>query len=276
MSNSIAECILKTAPDKGFENQALITCKIEVPYYVWAELLTHKRFARNASSNRAMSVDKNLSSLGFYLPSTFFAQGTGMASGDSVDPEIQKEALKIWNDVWKYCSKKSQKLAKLGVTKEQSSRILPTFKMMRGLVTGTQDAWNKFFALRISPLADTAMQEFAQKVKTAIDEKKYQYSVLHLPYLTKEELANDEFNAEEILYVGAGRIARLSYGNISTKNNDMTLGQRLKKDNHLSPFEHSAGWVHNPWNSALCSKAEDMVENYGWESARATFEREGA
>jgi hypothetical protein len=275
MSNSIAECILKTAPDKGFENQALITCKIEVPYYVWVELLTHKRFARNASSNRAMSVDKNLSSLGFYLPSTFFVQGVGMSSGDAVDPEKQKEALKIWNDVWNYCSKKSQKLSKLGVTKEQSSRVLPTFKMMRGLVTGTQDAWNKFFELRISPLADTAMQEFAQKVKTAIEEKEYQYSVLHLPYLTKEELDNDEFNAEEILYVGAGRIARLSYGDISTKNNDMILGQRLKKDNHLSPFEHSAGWVHNPWNSALCSKAEDMSENYGWESARATFERNG-
>lgn len=275
MSNSIAECILKTAPDKGFEKQALITCKIEVPYYVWVELLTHKRFARNASSNRAMSVDKNLSSLGFYLPSKFFVQGTGMSSGDVIDPEKQEEALKIWNEVWKYCSKKSQKLSELGVTKEQSSRVLPTFKMMRGLVTGTQDAWNKFFELRISPLADTAMQEFAQKVKTVIDEKEYQYSVLHLPYLTKEELDNDEFNAEEILYVGAGRIARLSYGDISTKNNDMVLGQRLKNDKHLSPFEHSAGWVHNPWNSALCSKAEDMAENYGWESARATFERDG-
>jgi thymidylate synthase ThyX len=268
-----SECILKTAPNTGLENYTLITCKIEVPYFVWTEILTHKRFARNASSNRAMSVEKNINDLGFYVPEMFLTQGEGMAAGLPVDTETRKESEKIWKSVWKYCSKKSLQLSNLGIAKEQSSRVLPSFKMMRGLVTGTADAWKNFDVLRSSPMADFAMQEFAYAVMDEIKNTETQYGVLHLPFITKDELSEDVFNADEIVLAGAGRIARISYGDVATKKNDIELGQRLKNDGHLSAFEHSAGWVQYPHANALCSKPEDMHENWGWENARASFER---
>lgn len=274
MTNIKSECILITAPEKGLEQYSLITCKIECPAYIWTELLTHKRFARNASSNRAMKVAKNLSSLGFYLPDTFFLDGSGMSSGEATSEEIQLKANKIWNKVWKYCSKASQELSDLGVSREQSSRVLPTFKMMRGLVTGTQDAWSKFFLLRISPLADRAMQELATKIKQSIETTPIQYGTFHLPFITNEELTDKVFTADEILYVNAGRIARISYGDVSTKQDDYVLGKRLKDNNHMSPFEHTAGWVKNPRSNTLCSKEKDRSsENFGWENARAAFEK---
>ena len=274
MADIKAECILKTAPNQELDQYALITCKVDIPGYVWMELLTSKRFARNASSNRAMTVEKNISNLGYYMPEMFFNQGEGMSSGFPTDMETQEEAEKIWQSVWKYCSKKAKALADLGIAKEQSSRVLPTFKMMRGLVTGTADAWQRFYDLRSSPLADAAMQEFAQAVMGAIENAETKYGVLHLPFITPEELDAEVFTADEIIAVGAGRIARISYGDVSTKKNDMELGQRLKTNGHLSCFEHSAGWIEFPWSNALCSKPEDMDNNWGWENARASFERE--
>ena len=274
MAEIKAECILKTAPQKELENVSLVTCKVDIPYYIWVELLTHKRFARNASSNRAMPVEKNISNLGYYMPEIFLDQGKGMAADFPVDGDTQKEAEKIWESVWKYCSKKSLQLSNLGIAKEQSSRVLPSFKMMRGLVTGTLDAWNKFYELRISPMADSTMQYFADVVMGSIDNAETRHGLLHLPFITDEEIEAEVFTADEVILVGAGRIARISYGDVATKKDDMDLGQRLKNDHHLSPFEHSAGWVEFPHASAVCSKPEDMRDNWGWENARAYFERQ--
>jgi len=274
MAEIKAECILKTAPQKELESCTLITCKVDVPYYIWTELLTHKRFARNASSNRAMPVKKNINDLGFYIPEMFLEQGEGMAAGLPVDTESRKEAEKIWESVWKYCSKKSLQLSDMGIAKEQSSRVLPSFKMMRGLVTGTLDAWNNFDDLRSSPMADFAMQELAEAVMGTVENTETRYGLLHLPFITDEEIEAEVFTADEVILVGAGRIARISYGDVATRGDDMDLGQRLKNDHHLSPFEHSAGWVEFPHASAVCSKPEDMRDNWGWENARAYFERQ--
>ena len=93
MADIKAECILKTAPNQELDQYALITCKVDIPGYVWMELLTSKRFARNASSNRAMTVEKNISNLGYYMPEMFFNQGEGMSSGFPTDMETQEEVV---------------------------------------------------------------------------------------------------------------------------------------------------------------------------------------
>ena len=273
MSNISAECVLKTAPDTGLEQYSLITLKVEVPYYVWTEILTHKRFARNATSNRAMKVSKN-TQMGCYTPDAFYLQGEGMASGYPVGALETEEAYKIWEATWKYCKRQALKLEKLGVAKEQSSRVLPTFKMMRGLLTGTQSAWNAFIEIRNTEFADKAMREFALKASDAIKGADTSYFVFHFPFIETENFFDkNKMNAEEMLYIGAGRIARISYGQPGAKDSDYHLGTQLRDRKHLSPFEHMAGWIEYPRASAICSKDGDKNSTFGWENARASFER---
>lgn len=265
------DCILKTAPNLGDEDYALATVSLVVPYYVWTEILTHKRFARNATSNRAMSVEKNIG-LGYFVPNEFLSAGKGMSSGDPVDYDTHVKAVDIYRDVWDYCSKKSRELADLGVANEQFSRVLPAFKNMRGIVTGTMDAWKHFFKLRLTSLADSAMQDFASKTMHTIGNCPFEYSKFHYPFRTDDGIADDDIR---LAFISAGRIARISYGNRNESDKDLSLGEKLYEDGHMSPFEHSAKWTRYPKQSAINSKAADGYgDRFAWQNFRSELEDE--
>lgn len=273
-----AKCILKTAPENLYGRTTnlksefgLITVQIETPLYVWMELLTHKRPSRNASSNRAMPPQVNLN-LGYFMPKNFHYKSKGMQSGEIVSEEIQKLAEIGWVEVWEFCKAKVLEFDSWGITKEESSRLLPTFKIMNGLVTATKDAWDCLLDLRTAKNADKAMQELANKIKKSIQEKEWNYSYLHQPFLLEEEKSLPDSG-----YLAAGRIARLSYGDIKNKDGDIELGKRLLNDGHFSCFEHSAEWVEEPLLSNLSSKPEDKYSdeygyNYGWQNIRSKLE----
>ena len=170
MSNIKAEVLLATRHTEKSKT-GLITIVLEVPYYVWVEFLTHRRISKNATSNRAMKMDRNVE-MGYYIPDVFYTQGEGMASS-RVPIEDQERARIAWKTVWASSIGWFEQLTKLGVSREQASRVLPAFKMMKGIATGTEDAWVKFLELRDNPLADVAMQDFAAKVKSAIENAEY-------------------------------------------------------------------------------------------------------
>lgn len=268
-----------TAPSKGLENFALYTFMVEVPYYIWAELLTHKRMARNASSNRAMKVDKNIG-LGFYSPEAFYEKGNGMSSGKPLPEDIQKKARAIWEDIWIKSVEASRALDELGVSKEQASRVLPTFKTMKGIVTGTKGFWETFFKLRDHEAADSAMQSLAKKIKSDVyNNSLISYSNEHCPFETP---ADEDLLRKDKSKVWAARIARISYMGEGDVSKDIILGERLLSDGHLSPFEHSAEWKRSPLPSALHSQhdVDSWKETfgvidylYGWENDRAKLEK---
>jgi thymidylate synthase ThyX len=267
------ELILATAPDKYLVYKELYTFQVDLPYYVWVELLTHKRFARNASSNRAMSVTKNIEELGYYIPDTFYLKGKGMKAGEPVDlfSELDHQCSTIWKSVWEFASKAAIELETLGITKEQASRVLPTFKMMRGLVTGTRDAFEKFLFLRDNVNADMAMQELAKQIEKKLRTAKCDISTNHIPFLGDLEITSHN------LMICAGRIARISYGKNEAKENDYELGMRLLVSGHLSPFEHMAFWETKSLSSCISSKEEDIHRVNkevweGWMNTRAMIE----
>jgi hypothetical protein len=169
-------------------------------------------------------------------------------------------------------------LENLGIAKEQASRVLPTFKMMKGVVTATYDGWMKFLELRDSPLADVAMQELAKQIKHNIftpDLSTYQISDIHLPFWRDSSLNNDS------LLITMGRIARVSY--LSDRKEDelnIELGNRLLVQKHLSPPEHIARWDNYYFQSAICNKFEDQYYTkeggiHSWTNLRAYYEENG-
>ena len=254
-------------------NLGLATFYIKVPYYVWVEILTHKRLSRNASSARAQSPDRHVGE-GYYLPPTFFENKKGMTVGKPVEDIIQREAQQVYRDVWEYCTKAVQYLEDLGISKEQSNRVVPAFKMVSALVTATEDGWSNFLELRDSSNADVAMQSFARKVRKELEnERNWVNTLVHAPY----------YVTGDNIYSLIGKIARVTYNSYQEFSIDENekLGKRLLKNRHMSPLEHIAVFSIDPYPSAICSKPEDcyfeegIFDLMGWQSLRAEYEEHG-
>jgi hypothetical protein len=264
------EVISKTAPAVGLEHKGIMTTKVHVPLYIWTELLTHKRFARNAASNRAMTTEKKVA-LGYFEPIEFVSQAKGMKSGDPVDLMKQEAAQLVWDAVWDYCATAAQILTTLGVAKEQANRVLPTFQTVSAVITGTVSAFEAMLVLRDNPQADVAMRtEFAPLIRQAL-RAPFSYGTQHRPFQLENDLAFTDHNQQLLL---AARIARTSYGVPGAHDNDITLGTTLLVDGHMSPFEHSADWVFGPRASAVHTSFDAIgtPEFYGWENYRAKLE----
>lgn len=280
-----AELVLAT---RGLTNSTngLITFRVNVPLFIWTEILTHKRFARNASSARAMSTSRYVD-MGHYTPETFYSQGKGMQSSNT-PIKYQKIARALWGMGWHTSTLFAALLDKLGVAKEQRNRLVNPTKFVTGLVTGTEDAWKEFLKLRNHHAADKAMQFTAQVISSKIAmlnnqcaAHTWRYSDEHIPYCDYTLKSN-----QERIKVAAARIARVSYNRPPNGKNDFELADSLLKERHYSPFEHIAFYVRDPGLSAIFSKPTDShtsgiaipdnkygwLWGWGWKSARVIEE----
>jgi hypothetical protein len=268
------ECLRKTisaqAKRRKLFRVGLITLRVTVPLYVWIELLTHRRLSRNASSARAMSFGRVLD-LGYYHPSELYKTAKGMAVGERIDDrEVHEEWDRLHDLMVYYIDGLAQTY---NIAKEQLNRLLPTTRVIAGVVTGTQAAWDAFLQLRNHPTADVAMQEVARAISDAIRNAEWVVDDVHLPL---EEADYDSI---------AARLARVSYNRDEEdeqKNKD--LARRLKEHKHLSPFEHIAFWRENPAMSNFTSCVDDVLikterstqfwknDYYGWHQYRKDIE----
>lgn len=280
MSVIHVETILATRYSPETRN-GLITFLVEVPVFCWTELLTHKRLARNASSSRAESVKRHQEH-GYYTPLAFHEQGTFMRGGDALPVHLQEYLRFVWADVNDYAAEAIQKADAMirahgykGWAKQEANRLLPTTKMIRGVVTATEDAWQCFLKLRNHETADVAMQEAAALIHNALLTPQWQYGAYHVPFGFSDVQSLDEYL--ELAPIAAARLARVSTGNPATgQRPDVELARQLLADGHYSPLEHVARWEVYPRQSALMSKVEDwhFADSgvYGWTNYRSEIE----
>lgn len=255
--------------------RGLISIQMEIPLYVWTELLTHRRFSRNASSARAMST-KRYTDMGYYVPDTWYRQGDGMQSGESIADDSVYECI----DAYEYFMRRTTEWAdhlgkRFSLAKEQRNRLIPPIKIVRGIVTGTEDAWYSFLRLRDNSMADVAMQKLAHRVAESISAVEWNYGYDHKPFY------------DDSIVSSVARIARVSYNRESGKD-DATLYDMLLREKHLSPFEHIAQWKPDPYMSNFTCKREDVIldtqthdvqwwknQYSGWQSYRSEIETLG-
>jgi hypothetical protein len=272
------------------DSKGLATFVVEVPVYVWTELLTHKRLVRNASSSRAQS-SKRHQGMGWYTPPTFHQQGTFMQGGDPFPEDVQKELAAFWEDLHHSVQGRVNavnfRLEQQGYkwAKEEVNRLLPTTKMVRGVVTATTSAWAAFLKLRANPSADRAMQNLAQDILVTLEGAPLVISDYHIPFDEKGGPVADVADYYERCMVAVPRLARVSTGAPGPgRRSDGELFNDLLGQQHLSPFEHCARYTTFPMTSALAVKPEDFGYSEspqgwgvrGWENYRAEIEREYA
>ncbi|KGM36110.1 FAD-dependent thymidylate synthase [Inquilinus limosus] len=244
----------------------IITMQLRYPRVIHAEFMTHRVFSRNASSSRAVPVQRLIEDVERdpYVPLHWGKNQPGMQAREEhnepvmlwahdaeehPDPFTREQA---WREACHDMVEIARAFAKAGYHKQIVNRLLEPFSHINVVCTATD--WNNFYALRrhedaephIKMLAD-AMWE-AQQASKPVELTEGQW---HLPYVTEHDWI--EINGGGVVtldqkialrFISAARCARVSYlthdGRQTTLEEDLALAQRLLDSGHMSPFEHQA------------------------------------
>lgn len=215
----------------------LTTLQLRYPRFIHAEFMTHRVFSRNASSSRAIPIDRVIQDVldDTAMPIHWGANQRGMQAGEEL-PSGEIEWLEARDDAVYH----AQILSEMGYHKQIVNRILEPFQHINVLMTATE--WDNFFALRDHPDAQPEMQGLAQVMRGAMEgsePKLLQSCEWHLPYV-------DHWLAgEENKQTSAARCASVSYktvdGKPMTVDRALSIFDSLTGDPlHASPFEQIA------------------------------------
>lgn len=234
----------------------LTTMQLRYPRWIHAEVMTHRVFSRNASSSRAIPVDKMLSSVEDHpaMPLVWSINQPGMQASSYLTDHSQISAARgLWLQAMRTCVRMSRDLfGLLGLHKQVVNRLTEPFQLIDVIVSATD--FENFFALRCHPDAEPHLQALAWLMADAYyvnaSPVVCEIGDWHLPYVTKEERANTP--VETLKACSVARCARVSYrthdGAEPSVAKDVALHQRLLaglvrnegEPGHMSPFEHQA------------------------------------
>lgn len=255
----------------------LITLQCRYPRFIHAEFMTHRVFSRNASSSRAIPIERMIQDVidDPAMPVAWGSNKPGMqAGGECTNPvkinviaddgtgllelplSVRNETA--WLSARDAAVHHARAFAAAGYHKQIANRLLEPFGHISVVVTATE--WDNFFALRCHPDADPTMRALAEAMRDAIagsvpykPESGEWRELAHLPYFTDDdsgELATRGYDKDAqtfqkaAMMISAARCARVSYLNHDGSNpdidKDLALADMLLKSRHMSPFEHQA------------------------------------
>lgn len=254
----------------------IVSVEARYPRIIHAEMLTHRMFARNASSSRARPFKDMVREVmeSPYVPEVFTAEKRGMQGGEPIADQILSSSC--WNRAMGYAVGQAESLHHRGVHKSICNRLLEPFGWITTLITGTH--WQHFFNLRDHEDAEPAMQKTARLIREAIEgsvPRETPVGGWHAPYaprLRDGQWPAEWVSTEAICRAAAARCARVSYraydGSTSIEA-DLALAEKLLEGSggygHWSPFEHVATPLSTRERSGCYA---------GWKSYRATFAKE--
>lgn len=234
----------------------LTTLQLRYPRFIHSEFMTHRMFSRNASSSRAIPVERLIEEADKTPATPEFWGGNcpGMQSKKELDGENLKAVKLAWDVARRSAIESATRLFTLGLHKQLANRILEPFTHISVVVSATE--WANFFNLRDHPDAEPHIRKLAQEIRGVM--YRSTPAVLgegewHLPYISQEERENHFL--PDLRRCSAARCARVSYllhdGQKPSMEKDLKLFERLvgSKPIHASPLEHQAtptfGWSVN-------------------------------
>lgn len=226
------------------------TFVLEYPAFMHQDFMAHREFSRNASSTRAIPINKMLDSIrkDIAMPLHWGANQGGMVA----DIEVTGSKRRLGRFFWKLSAHTAMVFAgvfrNIGLHKQVSNMILWPYMHFRTIMTTTN--LDNFDKLRRHRDARPEMIELAKAIRNAA--KKHLESGLvndigegewHLPFVTSNE--RDYLSIEDQLKVSVARCARGSYNpfgeeRLSTAEEDQSLYEKLiiSQPLHASPTEH--------------------------------------
>jgi len=229
------------------EKIRITTFSLTYPRFIHSEFMTHRLFSRNASSSRAIPVEKEMEKIRteMAMPLKWGLNQKGMQATKYVtDPEEKTGLSTVWAAAAEDAMKWAQILHDRGIHKQHVNRLLEPFQHIDVIMTTTQI--NNFLALRHHHMAQPEIEELAKRMYQALKEStpiNKNYGEWHLPFVTEE---HDKLSLEEKIKTSVACCARVSYrnhdGTTPTLEQNMQLYDRLlgSQPIHASPAEHQA------------------------------------
>lgn len=269
MTTISAQVIADSVSEAGHR---LTTLMLRYPRCIHSEFMTHRQFSRNASSSRAIPVERLIKDIidDPFIPMYWGKNQKGMQAreecndqltfplpGEILDKYSHDELSLIHTamygspsltreEAWSYAMVKAIQTAlafdKAGYHKQLVNRLLEPFAHINVLVTATE--WGNFFALRLHEDAEPHINLLAFEMKNAMDISKprlLQNHQWHMPYISEEE---SDTPVSELMKISVARCARVSYlthdGKKPNLSDDLALYDHLvgSKPLHASPAEH--------------------------------------
>lgn len=251
----------------------LTTLALRYPRFIHAEFMTHRVFSRNASSSRAIPVNKMLAQVWSdpAAPIHWGANQAGMQAMTELTGWRRTAAKLVWNLSGKVMCGFVWGGMKLGMHKQTANRLLEPWQFIHVIVTATE--WDNFFLLRDHKDAQPEIRALALVMKEAMRmsmPKRLRIGEWHLPYVNATE--RETYQPALLAKLSAARCARVSYlthdGKPPELGKDLELYDRLVGANpiHASPVEHQASpaFYHDAWSGNL----------RGWQQYRKIVEAE--
>lgn len=242
---SFAVKILKKSSHPDDPSKIITSFQLRYPRMVHAEVMTHRVFSRNASSSRAVPVQKIIDEVlsDPAMPVSWGRNRSGMQATEQLSATDARHAKNIWLKSAQDAIFHARRMMELGAHKQIVNRILEPYSHISVIVTATE--WANFFDLRCHEAADPTMKHLAdlmfyEYVSTAPTPRKY-----HLPYTDDFDIVEeDPETIKDLMFQDAAMCARVSYlthdGKRPTAESNRKLGNMLLSERHMSPFEHQA------------------------------------
>jgi len=258
----------------------LTTLQLRYPRFIHAEFMTHRVFSRNASSSRAVPVEKLIADIERdpAMPLHWGKNQPGMQAHKQLTGYELGVAKGHYLAALQDALVHATHLHEIGAHKQLVNRILEPFTHINVVVTATE--WDNFFALRDHPDAEPHIQMLAREIKRAMSEstpKKLRMYEWHLPYVSAEE--QEEADSGTLCKISAARCARVSYltqeGKKPARDTDLALYERLAGSEplHASPLEHQASPDFRSWTGWHYNNQHGNF--IGWRQFRKIVEEEG-
>jgi len=241
----------------------LTTMVLEYPRIIHSEVMTHRMFSRNASSSRAIPIEKQIERVenNPFIPKEWGSNKRGMQAGEQILDYQIKDAVKTWTYAKDVMVTAVGSLMYSNVHKQLANRLLEPFSHIQVVVTATE--WDNFFLQRLDKNAQPEIQELARVMKEAMDNSipfKMPLTAWHCPFIEAKDWDEVEFYIrregqetwddmsevalQHIIKISVARCARVSYGlnerGWGDIEKDLALYDMLLTNNHWSPFEHQA------------------------------------
>lgn len=224
----------------------ITTVQLTYPRCIHAEFMTHRMFARNSASSRAIPVKKMLGQVmaNPFVPIHWGMNQKGMQADKEIEPFDAVLCQKVWLDQRDQAVGAAQRLVNMGLHKQIANRLLEPWMWITVIATGNSQAFENFFHLRCSPLAEPHIQKIAYMLRDEYDAlapNPLKPGEWHLPLIGFP--GDDALGEYQRCKVSVARCARVSYLTHDGKRDvdaDLELYARLLANGHWSPFEHVA------------------------------------
>ena len=245
------------------QNIRLTTMQLRYPKFIHGEFMTHRVFSRNASSSRAIPVERLLQDVmdDPAMPVFWGRNQRGMQAVEELEPEVKEWAVNDWLRARDLAVTMARSMLRLNVHKQLVNRLIEPYCHIRVVVTATE--WANFFALRRHKDAQPEMKALADaiwEVQQASKPKLLLPGQWHLPYVDAQIEDDDTqsyryhlgeyglrfIELEEARKMSVASCARTSYkthdGRDPVLEEDLLLCDRLLASVplHASPAEHQA------------------------------------